>query len=250
MPVYSDISLSVVIRSSELSSCTEGLPVIRANICRSAVETFRKFAVRAAAFSTSRRFLSSGSWVAIPTGQRPLPQMRYWRHPRAISAEEAQAIALEHAGLAESDVTFIYAVPDYDDGRGVYDVEFYRGTEEYDYEISAADGSILSYDHEIEGRMAGAEGAPSATQNAAVPSPIAPLTPSDVALTQDDAKRIALETAKVSEADATFTSVEFDYDDGIASYQVDFVVDATEYEFEIDANTGAVLEYGTESIYD
>ena len=168
----------------------------------------------------------------------------------AISAEEAQAIALEHAGLAESDVTFIYAVPDYDDGRGVYDVEFYRGAEEYDYEISAADGSILSYDHEIEGRMAGAEGAPSATQNAAVPSPIAPLTPSDVALTQGDAKRIALETAKVSEADATFTSVEFDYDDGIASYQVDFVVDATEYEFEIDANTGAVLEYGTESIYD
>lgn len=39
---------------------------------------------------------------------------------------------------------------EYDDGRLHYDVEFYSGNKEYDYEIAAKDGSILSVDMDIE----------------------------------------------------------------------------------------------------
>ena len=57
----------------------------------------------------------------------------------AVTAERAKEIALAHVGLSASQVTFIRAHQDWDDGRLVYDVEFYTADySEYDYEISAS----------------------------------------------------------------------------------------------------------------
>ena len=67
-----------------------------------------------------------------------------------ITIDKAKEIALEHAGLIESKVSFIKAEKDIDAGVGKYEVEFYCDGKEYDYEISAIDGSIIKYDHEIE----------------------------------------------------------------------------------------------------
>ena len=61
-----------------------------------------------------------------------------------ITEAEAQAIALEHAGLTEADVSRVYVRADWDDGRQEYDVEFRVGHLEYEYEIDAATGQILS----------------------------------------------------------------------------------------------------------
>ena len=69
----------------------------------------------------------------------------------AIDEAQARSIALEHAGVAESDAKFYRVERDSDDGRAVYEVEFYSGNTEYDYEISAETGEILSYDSDIEG---------------------------------------------------------------------------------------------------
>lgn len=67
-----------------------------------------------------------------------------------ISSDTAKAIALEDAGLEEGSVDFIKANIDYDDGRKVYDVEFYNGDMEYDYEIDASTGDIISHDYKTE----------------------------------------------------------------------------------------------------
>ena len=67
-----------------------------------------------------------------------------------ITEEEAKAIALSDAGVAEADLTNIRITQDVDDGTAVYDVEFYVGNKEYDYEIQAADGTIRSQDADIE----------------------------------------------------------------------------------------------------
>ena len=67
-----------------------------------------------------------------------------------ISEDDARQAALTHAGLSEGDVTFINTHLDRDDGRLVYDVEFYSGNSEYDYEIDAATGEIVSYDYDVE----------------------------------------------------------------------------------------------------
>ena len=67
-----------------------------------------------------------------------------------ISEAAAREIALGHAGLSEAEVAFIKSKLDYDDGRTIYDVEFYVGNIEYDYEIDAYTGDIRSYDYDIE----------------------------------------------------------------------------------------------------
>ena len=68
-----------------------------------------------------------------------------------IGEAKAKEIALSHAGLNTAQVTFLRAVLDYDDGRAEYDVEFWSGSKEYDYEIDAATGAVLSYDGDREG---------------------------------------------------------------------------------------------------
>lgn len=67
-----------------------------------------------------------------------------------IGADRAKEIALDHAGVSASKATFVRAHLDYEDGRRVYDVEFYSGSKEYDYEIDAASGDILSWDYDAE----------------------------------------------------------------------------------------------------
>lgn len=67
-----------------------------------------------------------------------------------ISEDEAKNIAFEDAGVNEADVTRIRVSRDYDDGRQEYDVDFYVGTQEYEYTISAEDGAILEKDTDID----------------------------------------------------------------------------------------------------
>ncbi len=63
-----------------------------------------------------------------------------------IGKEAAKDIALRHAGVSASEAAFTKAEYDYDDGQAVYEIEFYRGGKEYDFEISAATGAILGYE--------------------------------------------------------------------------------------------------------
>lgn len=63
-----------------------------------------------------------------------------------ITPEEAQSIALEHAGIQAEDATGLHTILQIDDGRQEYEVEFRSGHLEYDYEIDAATGTILSFD--------------------------------------------------------------------------------------------------------
>ncbi len=157
-----------------------------------------------------------------------------------IGEEAAKTAALKHADLKESEVTFLSVKLEKDDGRDVYDVEFYEGMKEYDYEIDAYSGEIVSYDYDIENYNAAKSGKNKTDT----------VQPNDVSLTLDEAKVIALEKAGVSEKDVVFTETSFEYDDGIACYQIDFISGTTEYEIEIDANSGEITEYEAESVYD
>ncbi len=67
-----------------------------------------------------------------------------------ITREQAQEIALKHAGLSKSQVSRLEVEFDYDDGRPEYSVEFRHNGWEYDYEIHAQTGRILSWDKEID----------------------------------------------------------------------------------------------------
>lgn len=63
-----------------------------------------------------------------------------------IGVDRAKEIALNHANLKESDVQFVKADLDNDDGGVEYEIEFYSGQTEYDYTIDAVSGNIIEYD--------------------------------------------------------------------------------------------------------
>jgi uncharacterized membrane protein YkoI len=68
-----------------------------------------------------------------------------------IDEAQAQEIALEHAGYSAEEAQWLRVERDHDHGRLEYEVEFYVGRTEYNYEIDATDGTILSYEADQEG---------------------------------------------------------------------------------------------------
>lgn len=65
-------------------------------------------------------------------------------------------------------------------------------------------------------------------------------------LTREEAVQAALYSAGVKEDQATFTKISMDRDDGRAVWEIDFVSGGIEYELDIDALTGRVLECSKE----
>ena len=59
-------------------------------------------------------------------------------------------------------------------------------------------------------------------------------------LTSEAAKKIALNHAKVSENNATFTKIKLNTSNGRSVYNIQFFVNGKEYNYTIDANTGKV----------
>ena len=143
-----------------------------------------------------------------------------------IGSEKAKSIALNHAGVTSSTAKFVKVERDRDDGRLLYEVEFYAGNKEYDYEILASDGTILSYDADIEGYRI-----PSSTSSS-----------SSGYISVERAKEIALQHAGLSASDVNFVKAEFDHDDGRAEYEIEFHHNFREYEYTIDAASGTILE--------
>lgn len=67
-----------------------------------------------------------------------------------IGEEQAASIALSHADLSEADVTRLRVEYEIDDGVKQYDVEFHHNSYEYEYEINAQSGEIISADKDKE----------------------------------------------------------------------------------------------------
>ena len=76
-----------------------------------------------------------------------------------------------------------------------------------------------------------------------------PTTGSNGQLTVDEAKAAALSDAGVAAADATFTKAELDYDDGVAYYELEFHTASYAYDYEVNAETGAIRERNQEAFY-
>lgn len=137
-----------------------------------------------------------------------------------IDEAKAKEIALNDAGVNESDCSFMFVKGDYDDGIAVFEVEFMSNGSEYDYKISKADGAIISKDFDIENYR--------------------PSGGSDI-IDRDKAVSIAL--GRVQGATQSNIKIELDYDDGYPYYEGEIYYDGVEYEFEIDAYSGNVIEW-------
>ena len=144
-----------------------------------------------------------------------------------VDEAKAQEIALAHAGVSAADATITKSKLDYDDGRQVYEIEWYANGAKYDYEVAVATGEIISSDYEAKNIVGSGN---------------------STTISEADAKQTAL--SRVSGAtEVDIYEWKLDYDDGRPEYEGKIIYGGSEYEFTIDATTGTITEWDAEVIH-
>ena len=106
-------------------------------------------------------------------------------------------------------------------------MDFRSGDYEYEYTIAAYSGKVLEHDKEYDP----VETRPKATE------------PKAELISKDKAKSIALKHAGFSAEDVSGLKAEYDKDDGVPVYEVEFHKGHKEYSYEIHAESGKILSW-------
>ena len=159
-----------------------------------------------------------------------------------IGKAAAAYAAEQYAGTTALDSVTAEVDPELDESPAHYEVELHTAWGEFEYLVDAYAGKVLSGQKDLLTAFA---------QNAA-PQPAQPSEqkPAPSEATKDigyaKAKSIALDHAGVREAQAYDMDIELDDEDGRLIYEVEFKSGNMEYDYEIDAATGAILKHEAE----
>lgn len=183
-----------------------------------------------------------------------------------IGRDAALETALNDAGVSESDTTRLRVSEDRDDGRKLYEIKFDVAEKEYEYEIQASDGAILSSevdtnenytaDQENDSQNGSdSQSGEDQTDNAAQTDNTGQTDKknqnstdgtqtANTKVSREKAIQIVLE--RVPGATEQSVKIELERDDGRYKYEGEVYYNNVEYDFEIDANTGTILEWSEE----
>ena len=147
-----------------------------------------------------------------------------------IGEAKAKEIVLNHAGVTESEATFKKLKLDIDDRRTVYEIEFFVGSKEYEYEIDAITGEIISNKEDTEDSSSNSQN--NSTNNS-----------NNSYIGNDKAQQIALNHAGFTSSQVSNLKIELEQEDSGWEYKVEFKYGEKEYEYKINATTGAIIEH-------
>ena len=172
---------------------------------------------------------------APPVTERPTQQPG----SNFLSEDEIRAIVFNHAGVNANDVREFEIELDDEHGIWVYEVEFKAGNIEYDYVVNAVTGEIIKSETEVDDDPTAAPGTPRPT---AQPTQ----QPGSEFLSEDEIRAIVFNHAGVNANDVREFEIELDDEDGIWVYEVDFKAGNIEYDYVVNAVTGAIIRVETE----
>lgn len=157
-----------------------------------------------------------------------------------IGAEAAREIAITHAGVDEANVTKYESELDFEKGTMVYDIEFDCDGYEYDYDINAETGDVVTSEKKQEGKKDTTAAENGNGQNGGGQTDV-------VYIGEAAALNAALSHAGLA-ADAAVERYEcrLDREKGQMVYELEFVFDGCEYDYDINAESGAVVKYEKE----
>ena len=152
-----------------------------------------------------------------------------------IGMDAARTAAEEYAGTTAVDSVTAEVDPELDESPAHYEVELQTAWGEFEYLVDAYTGKVLSGQKDL---LATAPVGDETAKSSA---------PSDGAdIGHAKAKSIALNHAGVSENEAYDMEIELDDEDGTLVYEVEFKSGNMEYDYEIDAATGAIFKHEAE----
>ena len=145
---------------------------------------------------------------------------------------------------------------DFDFDKGVYEVEVYYHNDAYEYKIDARTstegGRIIYTDFKYFTNGItddnNSNNSNNNSNNSSTNGSTNNATTASIPL--DEAKNIALTHANLTEDAVSLLRTEQEYENGVLVYEIDFTSGDYEYDYKINANTGEVVSYDRDSIYD
>ncbi len=150
-----------------------------------------------------------------------------------ITGDEARKIALSDAGEKAEEVTFTRTNLDDESGTPVYEVDFYTDKKKYEYEINAQTGSVREKEIVVQPATKSHKKKDAANEI-------------DV-IGVERAQAAALKAAGLKADEVSFTRTSLENEDGKVIYEVEFVKDGVEYEYDVDAYSGKILDAESEA---
>jgi uncharacterized membrane protein YkoI len=151
---------------------------------------------------------------------------------RYIGSEAAKQAALKHAGVTEMDIRGFEIDMDLENGTMVYEIEFETTEYEFEYDINALDGNVVWHEKE-----------PNRDYSSKPTQPNAPTVSVPTLIDQDAAKATALKHAGIDASSISHYQCELDRDHGAYIYEIEFRSGNCEYDYDINAETGAVIKF-------
>lgn len=150
-----------------------------------------------------------------------------------IGKDKALAIVANDLGTTADKLTRVECEMDYERGTMIYELEFYYNGFEYDYEVNATTGAIVDFDKDRDDDYQGGT------------SDKKPVDDSGY-IGKDKAKKAALKHAGVKEADIFDYECEFDVENGVATYEVEFSSGKYDYDYKVNATSGEIIRVDTD----
>ena len=160
-----------------------------------------------------------------------------------IGKAAAAYAAEQYAGTAALDSVTAEVDSELDESPAHYEVELHTAWGEFEYLVDAYTGKVLSGQKDLL-TTASTPSTPNVTTKPSDQKPDPSGTAQDIGYAK--AKSIALNHAGVSENEAYDMDIELDDEDGILVYEVEFKSGNMEYDYEINAATGAILKHESE----
>ena len=157
-----------------------------------------------------------------------------------IGKAAAAYAAEQYAGTTALDSVTAEVDSELDESPAHYEVELHTAWGEFEYLVDAYTGKVISGQKDLLTTAS----TPNVTTKLSDQKPDPSGTAQDIGYAK--AKSIALNHAGVSENEAYDMDIELDNEDGILVYEVEFKSGNMEYDYEINAATGAILKYESE----
>lgn len=139
-----------------------------------------------------------------------------------LSKNDALNKAYKYLGKKEVDFSYMKIERDLSDNS--YEIKLNDSEYNYEIEIDAKTGDIIDFDK---------------TPIVNVNNP----STNNNYISVEEAKEKVLEHAKLKENEVIFSKVELEMDNNIMVYEIEFLYNYKEYEYEIDATTGNVIKF-------